>query len=407
MSLPPLRQGSAQFPEMHVLMLTGDLAATAGGPPQVMFETARALGRMGIRITLMALGTAAPTTADPAFGDLPITIERFARDGIARLHKSRAMRRAIARRIADFDVLHVHGVWEGCLGDAAAIFERAGKPVFVSAHGMLDPWSLRQSRWRKRLALKLLGTGRMLARARAIVFATEEESANARHPGATRHAIVPNGLDLDALAPAIGGDAAPLLNRVAFLAQPGRTILYFSRIHPKKGLDLLAAAFCGVAASYPDVRLLILGIPQDADYQAKIAARIEAAGLTSRVGFITDLYGKTAKPALRHASLFALPSHQEGFSIALLEALGAGLPVLITDQCHLPEVAAWDAGRVVPDDAAGIARGLAELLALDEAQLAEMGTRGRKGVSRHFSLDHVADLLAALYRDGCVRESAS
>ena len=380
-------------------MLTGELAATAGGPPQVVFETARALARTGVRVTLMALASADNScpAPDPDFAGLPVTIERFASTGPARLKKSRALRHALERRIAEFDALHVHGVWEGCLSDAAAIFRRAGQPVFVSAHGMLDPWSLRQSRGRKAVALALTGTGTMLAKASAIVFATTEEAAAARHPGSPAHAIVPNGIDLEALAQAIADDAQPLFDRAPMLASPGRTILYFSRIHPKKGLDLLIGAFIALAGKHPEARLLVVGIPQDESYAAAIVARLAAAGLSERATFVTDLFGATAKPALRHAAIFALPSHQEGFSIALLEALGAGLPVLITDQCHFPEVAEEGAGLVVRDDAQDIAAGLAEMLTIDDADLAAMGARGKAMIAQSYSLERIAERLAALY----------
>ncbi len=393
---------------MHVLLLTGDLAATTGGPPQVMFETARALGRAGVQVTLMALAPAdkAKASPDPSFEGLPIRIERFRPSGPAMFKRSRALREALNRCIGEFDALHVHGVWEGCLSDAAAVFRRAGKPVFVSAHGMLDPWSLRQSRGRKAAALALTGTGAMLARASAIVFATAEESAVAQHPGTPRHAIVANGIDCAALDAAIAGDAAPLLQRAPLLATPGLTVLYFSRIHPKKGLDLLVEAFIALAGKHPDARLLVVGIPQDEAYAATIQARLTAIGLSDRVAFVTDLFGGAAKPALRQADIFALPSHQEGFSIALLEALGAGLPVLISDQCHFPEVAVEDAGRVVPDDAAGIAGGLGELLALDKAELAAMGQRGRELIARRYSLGRIAEQLIALY-GGAVKQDAA
>ena len=197
-----------------------------------------------------------------------------------------------------------------------------------------------------------------------------------------------------------------MLQRAPLLASPGRTILYFSRIHPKKGLDLLVEAFIALADRHPHARLLVVGIPQDERYAAALVARLDAAGLGERACFVTDLFGPPAKPALGMARIFVLPSHQEGFSIALLEALGAGLPVLITDQCHFPEVAVEDLGRVVPDDAPGVAAGLAELLALDDAQLDAMGRRGKALVARQFSLDRIAEQLIALY-SGAVNRGAT
>ena len=383
---------------MHVLMLTGDLGPASGGPPQVMFSTARGLAARGMQVTLAALVPegASPAT-DPDFGALPVTIERFARSGPRVLGRSRALRRTLVRRIGEFDALHVHGIWEGCLAEAAAIFRGNGKPVFVSAHGMLDPWSLRQSRWRKRLALALTGTRRMLAQATALVFATRDESAQAVHPGNARHEIVPNGIDLTLLEKAMRADPQALLERAPLLREPGRTILYFSRIHPKKGLDLLVEAFCRLAPAHPAARLLVVGIPQDENFRFGLVRRVAAAGLQDRVAFVTDLAGAAAKPALAKATVFVLPSHQEGFSIAILEALGAGVPVLITDRCHFPEVAEWDAGRVVPDTPAGIEKGLAALLELDSAELAAMGAHGRTAIAAGFTVERIAAQLEALY----------
>ncbi|WP_404371413.1 glycosyltransferase [Sphingomonas sp. MMS24-J45] len=378
---------------LRIALFTPDLRPSAGGPPRVVLGSAQALVARGHTVTIFTLAVAA--LASPG-----VEICCFPADRPARIGRSRAMRQAAQRRIADFDALHVHAIWEAGAADLAAVFRAAGKPVIVSAHGMLDRWSMAQSRLNKAVALRLW-TGSLLSRATAIVFATDEEAAEASalHPKTPR-AIVANGIDIAATEAAVEAGLDGVRSKVPGLSIWPRTIVYLSRLHPKKGVDQLVEARLALDARFDDVGLLIAGIPQDDGLLQAMRSRIAESPLRDRITLTTDLIGPVAIGALGAAHLFVLPSHQEGFSIAILEAMAAGLPVLITDKCHLPEIEAWEAGAVVPDTVDGVKAGLERLLSLPAATLANMGEKARNAVERHYGWPVIAGQLEALYHSG-------
>jgi glycosyltransferase involved in cell wall biosynthesis len=385
---------------MHIAMTIGDMDPHTGGPPQVVAGSAAALARRGHRVSVFTRETPSVSRAfDEQFDGLSVELLRFPVDAPAALARSSAMKQAFAAQCGSIDVLHAHGIWEGHLAQLAQVMRSAGKPVVVSSHGMLDSWSMRQSAWKKQLVLALGGTGSMLSKADAVVFGTEEESAEGRKvvPNA-RHVIVPNGIDSATIARITDSlDPSALLARLPVIATWRRTILYFSRIHPKKGLDLLVDAFALHKDQLDGVGLLVVGIPQDAGYLAAIERTIAENDLSGHIAITTDLTGPDAKIAFAVADVFALPSHQEGFSMAIVEAMAAGKPLLITDKCHMAEVADWQAGVVVPDTAPGIAQGLEQVISLDDDALAQMGRNGRKVAVDCYDWAMIAARLETLY----------
>ena len=387
---------------MHIAMTVGDMDPRTGGPPQVVAGSAVALARRGHQVTIFTREAHARTGAFASqFAGLPIQVREFPIDAPAVLGNSWAMKQAFMAECGTIDVLHVHGIWEGHLAQLASAMRAARKPVIVSSHGMLDGWSMRQSAWKKQLALKLGGTGAMLHKADAVVFGTQEESAEGRAvvPHAP-HAIIANGIDTQAIATSTDSlDPAALLARLPVLRNWRRTVLYFSRIHPKKGLDLLVSAFARHKDRFPNAGLLVVGIPQDAEYLAHIRQIVVDGGIADQVAITTELTGPDAKIAFAVADVFALPSHQEGFSMAIVEAMAAGKPLLITDKCHMAEVSGWQAGVVVPDTGDGIAEGLERILALDDAALAQMGSNGRNIASDRYDWAQIAAQLEAIYRE--------
>lgn len=385
---------------MHIAMTIGDMDPHTGGPPQVVAGSAVALARRGHRVSVFTRETALVSGGfDEQFDGLTVDLLRFPVDAPATLARSYAMKQAFAAKCGSIDVLHVHGIWEGHLAQLAQVMRAERKPVVVSSHGMLDSWSMRQSAWKKQLALALGGTGRMLARADVVIFGTEEERNEGRKvvPNVP-HSVVPNGIDSAAIA-RISGSLEPteLLARLPVLRTWRRTFLYFSRIHPKKGLDMLVEAFARNKDRLDGAGLLVIGIPQDAAYLAAIEQAIAEHDLSSHVAIITDLTGPEAKIAFAVADVFVLPSHQEGFSMAIVEAMAAGKPLLITDKCHMAEVVDWQAGVVVTDNEKGIAEGLEHILGFSDAALAQMGRNARRVAAEQFDWAQIAACLEAVY----------
>ncbi|WP_301750316.1 glycosyltransferase [uncultured Erythrobacter sp.] len=390
---------------MKILLLTGSMDVSAGGPPRVVAGSAIGLASQGHEVKIASLASlAAPEEKIlEDFSGLAtpnISLHVYPASLPHQLGRSAMMQRDLPHMLDGCSAVHVHGVWEQCLADVARAATKLGIPVFVSAHGMLDPWSMRQSRWKKVIALRLLGTGKMLRSAKAIIYGTQDERQDCASvlPGSAS-AIVPNGIALESLSLDQLPDDTDLLRRFPQLADWQTTILFFSRIHPKKGVNLLIDAFLACAPEAPGAGLLIAGIAQDAEFETLLRRKISDSSYADRIIFTTDLSGEEARVVFRQSEIFALPSHQEGFSMAILEAMALEKPLLITDRCHLPDVSgSWACGVVVKDDIAGITEGLRELLAKTPDALNCMGQNGRRVVEQNFSWDAVARKLGRLYR---------
>ena len=170
--------------------------------------------------------------------------------------------------------------------------------------------------------------------------------------------VIPNGVNLEEFEP----PPDPAIFRRQLPALGDRPyILFLSRLHYKKGLDFLADAFRIVAATRADVQLVVAG-PDDGA-QTEFERRIAGAGLSDRVHVPGPIYGPEKLSAVAGAACFVLPSRQEGFSVAILEALACGTPAVVSEECHFPEVAEVEAGEVVPLDAVAVAAALNRVLA--------------------------------------------
>lgn len=392
----------------RVLMVITTMDFRFGGPPRVVNGSAVALARAGCEVEVATMGDVGEADiirgAWPEMAEQQIPLHIFPRGFPRLIGRSRDLSEFVKSNLDRFDLLHVHGVWETGLADAATLFRKVGKPVVVSAHGMLTRWELRHSRVKKRIARLFFGTGALLNRSDAVLYGTQEEADDAlglRLAG--RVVLMPNGVTPFHIADASAARES-VLEDFPVMRDWTRTILYFSRLHHKKGLDLLVEAFGRVHRDFPGVGLFAAAIEQDLEYETRVRAQIAALG-DAPVFLTTAMSGPSARTVFTVADIFSLPSHEEGFSIVLLEAANAGLPLLITDTCHMQEVADEGAGVVVPVTVDGLEEGLRRLLSLDDAALAEMGRRAAEVIAVRYTWETVASRLIAVY-DAAVVDKA-
>jgi glycosyltransferase involved in cell wall biosynthesis len=203
---------------------------------------------------------------------------------------------------------------------------------------------------------------------------------------------VPNGVDLsffdDLPARAVLEQAHPELKGKFVL-------LFFGRVHLKKGLDLLAEAFGRVRPGYPDLHLLVAG--KDDGAWRPFTERIETLGLADRVTYLGHVGGERARQVWAAADAFILPSYSEGFSMAVLEALACAMPCLITTACHFPELEIAQGALVVNPEAGELAQGLYELLERTDEERRQLGQNGRRLVESQYTWDQQARRLASVY----------
>ena len=206
--------------------------------------------------------------------------------------------------------------------------------------------------------------------------------------------VAPNGIDsapFDTLP-----DPREFLNRFPALENK-RVILFLGRLNPTKGLDILARAFSAIARRFPDAVLLMAG-PDEEGGQRIMESILRSEGVLDRTLFTGMLTGYDKLAAMSRADLFVLPSYSEGFSIAILEAMAARLPVVITEGCNFPEVAEHGAGFVVEASDRPVTEAVGTLLSNHDLRV-RMGEQGRKLVSERYTWRVTATTLADLYRD--------
>lgn len=381
---------------MKILHIIASIDPKFGGPQAVVQRIAAAQCALGHDVHIVSYGDEEimRKVRDfgrdvPNFGDIkwhilptPARLEKLlCRDG-------RKLIRAVMTSTA---FVHMHGVWDPILLHAAGIARRFGVPYCLCTSGMLDTWSMQQKPLKKQVAFRL-GYRRMLDRAK-FLHALNEDEVVLMNPLGLRapRVIIPNGIfpaEFDRL-PEKG-----LFREKIGMAADRRYILFLSRLHFKKGLDILAEAFRQVASARPEVDLVIAGPPDGAEEQ--FAALIRQFGLEKRVFTVGPIYGEAKLSALVDAACFCLPSRQEGFSIAITEALACATPVVITNACHFPEVGASDAGFVVSTDPDAVALALTAMLDNPQKGL-EMGRNGRRLVMENFTWPAIAKLAIGHY----------
>jgi glycosyltransferase involved in cell wall biosynthesis len=304
--------------------------------------------------------------------------------------------RWLARYVRDYDLVHVHALFSFAAVPAAYWAARAGVPYVVRPLGTLNRWGMERRRpWLKRLSFSIIER-RILRGAARIHYTSEQERIEAAEVGLNRHqAVVPLGIDLAPFAelPARGW----LRQRASGWA--GRPVaLFLSRLDPKKGLDLLLAAFARARAQRPDLALVIAG-SGDAGFERGVRRDATRLGLGDSVYWAGFLSGTEKLAALADADLFVLPSYSENFGVAAVEAMAAGLPVVISDRVGIHrEVAAARAGVVVPCEREALADALLRV-AFDTSLRADLGARAQDLVRRRFSVQAMTASVATMYEE--------
>lgn len=392
---------------MRVLHVIPGLAARTGGPAATVVESSLALAAEGIETTIFATDisstASAPGRARVRLADLPsgaseLDVRLFRFRSPSRLVFSPALDRALARETSDYDVVHIHSLF---LFPHFAAYRRAlgaERPYIVSPRGSLDPYLRARGRLRKAVT-NLLWQRAMLERAAALHLTSQEELRLISDiaPEVPR-VVVPNGIVWTRYQTLPDPE---LFRREHLDGHQGPLILNLGRLSHKKGLDILIRAFAVVAREQPDARLAIVG-PDDEGLARPLAALAASKGIGCSVFFVGMLTGEDKLGALAAADVWALPSHTENFGIAVVEALAAGLPVVVSPAVNIAaEMLAAGAGVVCPQEPELLAAELLTLLGNPEERL-RLGDRARE-FTRRFDWAHVANELAEMYRDVMAR----
>ncbi len=332
------------------------------------------------------------------------------RTGPAKAFYAPELKTRAASAVAQAGWFHGHGfyVWPNFwLGGEA---RRRHKPLVYHPHGFLDPWILRRSPTKKRLAHWLF-EDKNFAHVRWWRALSSKEADQIRvavGPRALVH-VLPNGIDLaevDRSPSSVSSDEEATSHHPSPATSPRawtqrqrpKRLLFLSRLHSKKGLDLLVPAWSRVTRDFPDWELLIVG-PDEGGYQAVVEKMIAEADCAATCRIHPAVSGPEKHALLRTADLFVLPSYSEGFPMAVLEAAAHRLAVVQTDECNFPELTRAEAAWECRPDLAQLETTLRLALGADDAERAERGARGRQLVEQHYRWEQIARQVFELCAD--------
>jgi glycosyltransferase involved in cell wall biosynthesis len=370
-----------------ILHLIDSLDPAAGGPVEFVRALSREHAAMGHRVCVALLTRSdapAPEGLEivaagrkPKFGGYGF------RTGLV------AWLRAEARR---HDAIFVHGLWQYHGAAAWLALSSRDTPYYLFPHGMLDPWFAgdRARHLKKRLYWEAVEK-RVARKARAVIFTSEAERARAPVSfGAGWRAEEVVGLGIAEPPADAGAQREAFLSRFPQLRER-RIVLFLGRLDRKKGCDLLVREFVAMNAEGWD--LVVAGPCADDAYRAEL----EAIATGGRVHFTGMLEGAEKWGAFRCAEVFALPSHQENFGMAVAEALACGVPALLSTAVDIHRtVTEAGAGFAEADNLAGTRRLLERWMRLGAEERQRMKIAAQHCFRAHFHIRHTATRILSL-----------
>jgi glycosyltransferase involved in cell wall biosynthesis len=286
----------------------------------------------------------------------------------------------------DADLLHNNGVWMMPNVYAGTVARKRGLPLVFSPHGMFSEWAMAFSRRRKQVAWWLLGQRRAAAATACFHATSASEAEDIRRLGFRQPiAVIPNGIDLPDLGSTVPGGEN----------EGRRTMLFLSRIHPKKGIPILLRAWRRLEWQFPDWDLVVAG-PEETGHLAEMVKLARDLDL-ERVSFPGPADAKAKQTLYRRANLFVLPTHSENFGMVVAEALAYRVPVITTTGTPWQELERRDCGWWIELSERNLAATLAAAMNLPAEQLVAMGARGRLWMKQSFGWPGIATQMRSAY----------
>ncbi len=365
---------------MRVAVVTGDLSSAAGGlASSVPALCARLSDRDDVEVDILGI-------RDPhnpyAWREWGPSVHPHTRFGPRPLQWAPALG-ATLRRLAP-DIVDMQGLWTYGSRLNLAYHRDTNHPYMITPRGMLDPWSLEYSRWKKRVVAHWYETEH-LAHARCLRATAALEATHFRAYGLRQPiAVVPNPIEI------------PPTDLVQTGPKGLRRLLFLSRLHPKKGLPFLLRAWKRLQVDHGDWELVIGG-PDEGGHRSAMKSLARDLELR-RIQWLDPVHGDAKSRLYASADLFVLPTHAENFGLVIAEALAHGCPVVTTRYAPWAALERYGCGWSVELDTESLWRTLSEAMVLEEAERREMGLRGRRWMKRDFAAPALADQLHETYR---------
>ena len=353
-----------------------------GGPSRSVPSLCVALAENGVTVSIDALQSPEPVGANMLHG--------------VQVHYSRETFRTPLRFSAelkrrshclDVDILHGHGLWQCPVHYAMRAGRQQRIPTLLAPRGMLEPGALQFSHWKKVL-VGMLFQWRDLRAATCLHATADAEAATLRARGLHQPiCVIPNGIQMPRVRPE---DTPPSGSKRT------RRLAFLSRIHPKKGLPMLLAAWRTLHADFPGWQLEVAGTDENG-HEGELKRLATAFGIQDSILFLGPLYGEAKETFMRGSDLFVLPTLSENFGIVVAEALAHGTPVITTKGAPWQVLEAQGAGWWTDIDETALSNALRNAMSASDDERRVMGQRGQRLVAERYSIDHVGKQMLRVY----------
>ena len=360
---------------MKILSFVSSLDLSSGGPSRSVPMLAKGLAELGVDITLMTIRSENMNThaLEGTTVKLKVLEPTFSRKEIARYLEDER-----------FELIQIQSMWEMPYHKVILEARKQNIPYIVTPRGMLEPWSLSQKKWKKKLAWWLYQ--RNDVQKSACVFTTAKmEAEHVSNLGITTcKAVIPNGIETDAY---------PCKTSVEGVK---KQVLFLSRVHVKKGIELLFEAWKRLHSDYEDWQLLVIG-NGEAEYIHSLENRVESLGLKDSIKILPPVFGEAKIKVYQESALFYLPSFSENFGMVIAEAMSCGTPVITTTNCPWEILNETDTGWCVDLSVENLEHALREAMGMDANALYDMGQRASKFIFDNFDYRSVTRKTLRLY----------
>lgn len=285
------------------------------------------------------------------------------------------------------ELFHGHGIWQPTVHQMAAVARKRHIPYVISIRGMLEPWSMQQSSLKKKLALFLFQDKDLQHAACLHATALMEVEAIRKAGYKNPVANIPNGINLEEFPQKdynSGMDGK-------------RKILFLSRIHHKKGLELLIAAWNTIDAGLRENWIIEIAGNGEEGYITQLNGMIRDLGLDEQISIIGSRFGEDKLKTYQGAEFFVLPTYSENFGIVIAEALSCGIPVVTTQGTPWEEIEKYNAGKWIAIGEEPLRAALIEMLKMSREEITVMGRNGRRLIEQNYSIVSVAQKMAEVY----------